>query len=118
MHVHVHVISACGCTCNSSGLLFLNYYSITLFNFFPASPLPPSLPPSPFPSPPLLPSQIFVDFGKEFVVSDTTGEQPISVLISAVSTEEDGIVTCSDETRHNLESGDYVTFAEVQVRNS
>lgn len=50
------------------------------------------------------------------MVSDTTGEQPISVLISSVTSEEEGVVTCSDETRHNLESGDYVTFSEVQVR--
>lgn len=50
------------------------------------------------------------------MVSDMTGEQPISVLISSVTSEEEGVVTCSDETRHNLESGDYVTFSEVQVR--
>ena len=25
------------------------------------------------------------------------------------------MVTCSDETRHNMQEGDYVTFSEVQV---
>lgn len=29
--------------------------------------------------------QIFCDFGEEFVISDVTGEQPISVIISSVS---------------------------------
>ncbi len=51
------------------------------------------------------------------MVSDATGEPPVSVLISAVSSEEEGVVTCSDETRHNLETGDYVTFSEVQVKD-
>ena len=27
----------------------------------------------------------------------------------------DGVVTCLDEQRHGYESGDYVTFSEVQV---
>ena len=29
--------------------------------------------------------QIFCDFGEKFVVSDVTGEQPLSVMISAVT---------------------------------
>lgn len=58
--------------------------------------------------------QIFCDFGEEFMVSDTTGEQPLSVMISSVTKEENGVVTCSDETRHNMQEGDYVTFSEVQ----
>lgn len=33
----------------------------------------------------LLFRQIFCDFGDKFVVSDVTGEQPLSVLISAVT---------------------------------
>ena len=28
---------------------------------------------------------------------------------------KESVVTCSDETRHNFQSGDYVTFSEVQV---
>ncbi|KAJ3328789.1 hypothetical protein HDU76_009286 [Blyttiomyces sp. JEL0837] len=39
----------------------------------------------------------FNDFGEEFVVSDTTGEEPVSGMIAAVSKD-----------------GDYVTFTEVQ----
>ena len=30
-------------------------------------------------------SQIFCDFGEKFVISDVTGEQPLSVLISSVT---------------------------------
>ena len=58
---------------------------------------------------------MFCDFGENFTVFDMTGEQPISVIISSVTKETKSVVTCSDETRHNFESGDYVTFAEVQV---
>ena len=29
--------------------------------------------------------------------------------------DTDGIVTCLDEQRHSYESGDYVSFSEVQV---
>ena len=29
--------------------------------------------------------------------------------------DENSVVTCSDETRHNLQEGDYVTFSEVEV---
>ncbi|XP_071816055.1 ubiquitin-like modifier-activating enzyme 1 isoform X2 [Apostichopus japonicus] len=58
--------------------------------------------------------QIFCDFGDEFTVYDKTGEQPLSAMISAISKEAEGIVTCLDESRHGFESGDYVTFSEVQ----
>ncbi len=58
---------------------------------------------------------MFCDFGDQFTVFDMTGEQPISVIISSVTTETKSVVTCSDETRHNFESGDYVTFTEVRV---
>lgn len=30
------------------------------------------------------------------------------------SQDKEGVVTCLDETRHGLEDGDFVTFAEVQ----
>lgn len=58
--------------------------------------------------------QLFCDFGEKFTVNDTNGEQPISNMIAAVTKDEEGIVTCIDETRHGYESGDYVTFKEVQ----
>ncbi|CAK8690473.1 unnamed protein product [Clavelina lepadiformis] len=60
--------------------------------------------------------QIFCDFGKNFTVFDTNGEQPLNVMISAITKNEkgEGIVACLDETRHGFESGDYVTFNEVK----
>lgn len=59
-------------------------------------------------------AQVFCDFGPDFTVIDTTGENPVSAMIAGVSKEEDGLVTCLDESRHGLETGDYVTFSEVQ----
>lgn len=56
--------------------------------------------------------QIFCDFGTAFKVTDATGEQPISAMISSV--DESGVVACQDETRHGFEDGDYVTFSEVE----
>lgn len=58
--------------------------------------------------------KIFCDFGNNFVVSDTNGENPISTLIAAVTQEEEGVVTTMDESRHGLEDGDFVTFHEVK----
>ena len=59
-------------------------------------------------------SQIFCDFGEKFVVNDTNGEQPISNMVAAITVDKEGVVTCVDETRHGYESGDHVTFREVQ----
>lgn len=60
--------------------------------------------------------QIFCDFGPNFVVSDTNGEQPLSVMLSGITVNDDGegIVACLDETRHGFESGDFVKFHEVK----
>lgn len=59
---------------------------------------------------------IFNDFGPKFVVSDMNGEEPRSVMISAITAEDgdDVVVTCLDEQRHDFEAGDHVTFTEVQ----
>lgn len=59
-------------------------------------------------------AQVFCDFGKNFVVVDTTGENPVSVIIAGVTKEAESVVTCLDETRHGFEDGDFVTFSEVQ----
>lgn len=57
---------------------------------------------------------IFCDFGDAFVVSDTTGEEPMSVLVSSIGKDAAGVVTTHDEHRHGFEDGDHVTFTEVQ----
>eukprot|EP00127_Corallochytrium_limacisporum_P001014 Clim_evm13s34 gene=Clim_evmTU13s34 len=59
-----------------------------------------------------LAGSVFCDFGDKFVVYDTDGNQPVSVMISSV--DEEGVVTCLDESRHGLEDGDYVSFKEVE----
>ncbi|XP_073985038.1 ubiquitin-like activating enzyme 1 [Rhodnius prolixus] len=59
-------------------------------------------------------AQVFCDFGKDFVVVDTNGENPVSAMIANVSKDEEGVVACLDDARHGLESDDYVTFTEVQ----
>lgn len=45
---------------------------------------------------------------------DTTGENPLSSMIASVSKDKDGLVACLDEKRHGFESGDFVTFTEIQ----
>lgn len=55
---------------------------------------------------------IFTDFGKDFVIADSTGENPVSGIIAGIDSE--GLVSALDETRHGLEDGDFVTFTEVQ----
>ncbi|XP_062456882.1 LOW QUALITY PROTEIN: ubiquitin-like modifier-activating enzyme 1, partial [Rhea pennata] len=58
--------------------------------------------------------QLFCDFGDDMVVTDTNGEQPLSAMVSMVTKGCPGEVTCLDEARHGFESGDFVTFAEVE----
>ncbi|WVR07187.1 hypothetical protein IAU60_004228 [Kwoniella sp. DSM 27419] len=57
---------------------------------------------------------VFNDFGKDFACVDPTGENPQTGIVASVDEDEEGIVTCLDETRHGLEDGDYVTFSEIQ----
>ena len=58
--------------------------------------------------------QVFCDFGSQFEVVDTDGENPQSMMIASITKEEKSVVTCLDESRHGLEDGSYVTFTEVQ----
>lgn len=55
---------------------------------------------------------IFTDFGRNFTIGDATGENPISGIIADI--DETGLVSALDETRHGLEDGDYVEFAEIK----
>ncbi|XP_014240445.1 ubiquitin-like modifier-activating enzyme 1 [Cimex lectularius] len=59
-------------------------------------------------------AQVFCDFGPEFTVLDTNGENPVSAMIANISRDAEGVVACLDDSRHGLEDGDYVTFHEVQ----
>ena len=55
---------------------------------------------------------IFTDFGKNFVITDPTGENVVTGIVADI--DSDGLVSALDETRHGLEDGDFVTFTEVQ----
>uniref|UniRef100_G3P654 E1 ubiquitin-activating enzyme n=1 Tax=Gasterosteus aculeatus aculeatus TaxID=481459 RepID=G3P654_GASAC len=55
--------------------------------------------------------QLFCDFGDEMLVFDTNGEQPLSAMISMITKVSPLNLKYA---RHGFESGDYVTFTEVQ----
>ena len=55
---------------------------------------------------------IFTDFGKNFTVGDVTGENPISGIVANI--DDTGLVSALDETRHGLEDGDFIEFAEIK----
>ena len=55
---------------------------------------------------------IFTDFGKDFTIGDVTGENTISGIVADI--DDTGLVSALDETRHGLEDGDYVEFAEIK----
>lgn len=57
--------------------------------------------------------RVFCDFGPEFTVVDPTGEDPPFVMVQQIERSAQGLVTCLEETRHDFEDGDYVTFSEV-----
>ncbi|XP_063997307.1 ubiquitin-like modifier-activating enzyme 1, partial [Pogoniulus pusillus] len=58
--------------------------------------------------------QLFCDFGEDLVVTDANGEQPLSAMVSMITKGCPGEVTCLDDARHGFESGDFVSFSEVQ----
>mmetsp|Transcript_11014 Transcript_11014/g.33776 ORF Transcript_11014/g.33776 Transcript_11014/m.33776 type:complete len:1045 (+) Transcript_11014:298-3432(+) len=57
---------------------------------------------------------VFADYGKGFVIYDDNGEPPRQVMVAAVSKESPAVVTCLDEQRHDLETGDFVKFTEIK----
>jgi len=56
---------------------------------------------------------IFNDFGENFTVVDTNGENPASYMISSISQEKEGVVTVVEEQKLQLLDGDLVTFKEI-----
>ncbi|XP_063933256.1 ubiquitin-like modifier-activating enzyme 1 [Zophobas morio] len=55
---------------------------------------------------------LFNDFGPKFEVFDTNGEECAAQMIASINDE--GTVTCLEDKRHGLETGDYVTFSEIE----
>uniref|UniRef100_A0A8C6RNF2 Ubiquitin-like modifier-activating enzyme 6 n=1 Tax=Nannospalax galili TaxID=1026970 RepID=A0A8C6RNF2_NANGA len=58
-------------------------------------------------------SRLFCDFGDEFEVLDTTGEEPKEIFISNITQGNPGIVTCLENHPHKLETGQFLTFREI-----
>ncbi|KAL7891776.1 hypothetical protein AOLI_G00012520 [Acnodon oligacanthus] len=58
--------------------------------------------------------QLFCDFGEAFEVRDSDGESPHSAMITHISKENPGIVSCTDEQAHEFTDGMQVTFSGVQ----
>ncbi|EAL72486.1 ubiquitin activating enzyme E1 [Dictyostelium discoideum AX4] len=57
--------------------------------------------------------QLFNDFGEQFTITDTNGENPNAYMISSISQDKEGIVTVVEEQKLQLLDGDLVTFKEV-----
>ena len=56
--------------------------------------------------------QIFCDFGDEFIINDTDGEQPLTSIV--INIDNDGIVMVSDTTPHGLTNSDQIELVEVK----
>ncbi|KAM4809981.1 ubiquitin-like modifier-activating enzyme 6 [Rhinophrynus dorsalis] len=61
---------------------------------------------------------LFCDFGDVFEVMDTTGEEPKEIFVSNITQSNPGEVTCFENRPHKLESGQFVTFREVNGMSS
>lgn len=57
-------------------------------------------------------SQIFNDFGTDFICIDTNGESVMTGMINDITS--DGILTVVDEQRHNLEDGDIIKISNQE----
>jgi ubiquitin-activating enzyme E1 len=60
--------------------------------------------------------QVFCDFGEAFVCADKDGNPPATSQIETIFQEGDNVVVkvLEDQGRHELESGDFVTFARLK----
>ncbi|KAL4461677.1 hypothetical protein ABPG72_016686 [Tetrahymena utriculariae] len=56
----------------------------------------------------------FVDFGDSHSVFDTNGEEPRNSIVVGVTQDAEGLVTVHEDKRHGFQSGDFVTFREIQ----
>ncbi|CAF4044643.1 unnamed protein product, partial [Rotaria sordida] len=59
--------------------------------------------------------QIFCDFGQNFKVLDTNGEDSITEeIVNSISHDEIGVVSIATYTKHGFEDGSYVTVHDVK----
>ncbi|KAJ3699537.1 hypothetical protein LUZ61_003242 [Rhynchospora tenuis] len=57
---------------------------------------------------------IFCDFGPEFTVIDTDGEEPRTGIIASISNDNPALVSCVDDERLEFQDGNYVLFSEIR----
>ena len=57
--------------------------------------------------------QVFCDFGENFTVNDTDGEQPHISLVESITNEKDPLVTTVESKSHGLTSGNFITFTDL-----
>eukprot|EP01012_Entosiphon_sulcatum_P009048 TRINITY_DN14_c0_g1_i1.p1 TRINITY_DN14_c0_g1~~TRINITY_DN14_c0_g1_i1.p1 ORF type:complete len:998 (-),score=166.39 TRINITY_DN14_c0_g1_i1:338-3331(-) len=57
---------------------------------------------------------VFCDFGPDFYVHDTDGEEPITCLITSVTNTNPVAITVHDESRHGLEDGQRVFITDIE----
>eukprot|EP00906_Rhabdomonas_costata_P022806 RCo032857 len=57
---------------------------------------------------------VFCDFGKDFEIVDTDGEEPVTCLITAVTQSVVAAITVHDDNRHNLEDGQQVLITDIE----
>lgn len=58
-------------------------------------------------------SGVFCDFGDEFEVTDANGEELQDTFIENITKDNPAVVTCLKDKLHGLETGELVTFREV-----
>lgn len=58
-------------------------------------------------------SWAFCDFGPDFEVVDSTGEEPKEFFIWKITKANPGVVTTLDNRMHGLQTGDKVSFKEI-----
>lgn len=56
---------------------------------------------------------VFCDFGDEFICYDTTGEPAAQSMVASIANGEKTLITCLEDTRHNLSTGDVVAFSAI-----
>ncbi|KAJ3682852.1 hypothetical protein LUZ60_013079 [Juncus effusus] len=56
---------------------------------------------------------VFCDFGPEFTVLDTDGEEPHTGIIASIINSNPALISCVDDERLEFEEGDLVIFSEV-----
>eukprot|EP01125_Pyxidicula_operculata_P014311 TRINITY_DN4764_c0_g1_i1.p1 TRINITY_DN4764_c0_g1~~TRINITY_DN4764_c0_g1_i1.p1 ORF type:complete len:1018 (-),score=238.72 TRINITY_DN4764_c0_g1_i1:12-3065(-) len=56
----------------------------------------------------------FVDFGVDFEIFDTNGEELAESLIAQVSNEKNALITCLSNERHNFDVADHIELSSMQ----